>query len=97
MIPSASAGRSDRSREDFRDATGRGRQKAAWSKSAPELWAALQETERAGAEAEAAGQAKDHFLAVLCHELRTPLTPVLMGCGRSAGTRPAGSRPKRSR
>ena len=28
-------------------------------------------------ELEAAGQAKDHFLASLSHELRTPLTPVL--------------------
>lgn len=40
--------------------------------------AALHEAEQARAEAEAAGQAKDHFLAVLSHELRTPLTPVLM-------------------
>ena len=32
----------------------------------------------ARAEAEAAGQAKDHFLAVLSHELRTPLTPVTL-------------------
>lgn len=32
---------------------------------------------RAKKEAEAANQAKDHFLAVLSHELRTPLTPVL--------------------
>jgi PAS domain S-box-containing protein len=29
-------------------------------------------------EAQAAGEAKDRFLAVLSHELRTPLTPVLM-------------------
>ena len=28
--------------------------------------------------AEAASQAKDHFLAALSHELRTPLTPVLL-------------------
>ncbi len=28
--------------------------------------------------AEAAGQAKDHFLAVLSHELRTPLMPITM-------------------
>jgi two-component system, chemotaxis family, CheB/CheR fusion protein len=33
--------------------------------------------ERAKAAAEAANQAKDHFLAVLSHELRTPLSPVL--------------------
>src|SRR5262249_48334000 len=37
---------------------------------------ALQGTERARAEAEAANAAKDRFLAVLSHELRTPLTPV---------------------
>jgi two-component system CheB/CheR fusion protein len=51
----------------------------ALEKSRQELMAALQTAERARAEAEAAGQAKDRFLAVLSHELRTPLTPVLMG------------------
>jgi two-component system, chemotaxis family, CheB/CheR fusion protein len=35
------------------------------------------EVDRARREAEAASQAKDHFLATLSHELRTPLTPVL--------------------
>ncbi|HET9212441.1 MAG TPA: ATP-binding protein [Thermoanaerobaculia bacterium] len=35
------------------------------------------EMDRARREAEAANQAKDHFLATLSHELRTPLTPVL--------------------
>ena len=62
----------------FRDETERLRAKEAIEQSREELWAALQETERARAEAEAAGAAKDHFLAVLSHELRTPLTPVLM-------------------
>ena len=38
----------------------------------------LADAQAARAEAEAAGAAKDHFLAVLSHELRTPLTPVLM-------------------
>ena len=33
---------------------------------------------RATAVAEAAGQAKDRFLAVLSHELRTPLAPVML-------------------
>jgi signal transduction histidine kinase/CheY-like chemotaxis protein len=34
--------------------------------------------QEARAEADAANQAKDHFLAVLSHELRTPLSPVLL-------------------
>jgi two-component system CheB/CheR fusion protein len=42
---------------------------------------ALQETERARAESEAANAAKDRFLAVLSHELRTPLTPVHLALG----------------
>jgi PAS domain S-box-containing protein len=37
----------------------------------------LDRESEARAEAEAANEAKDHFLATLSHELRTPLTPVL--------------------
>lgn len=62
----------------FRDQTEALRAKEALERSRAELWDALQETECARAEAEAATRAKDHFLAVLSHELRTPLTPVLM-------------------
>ena len=49
----------------------------------------------ARAEAEAAGQAKDHFLAVLSHELRTPLTPVTLAVhmlARTPGLPPAAYR-----
>lgn len=38
----------------------------------------LRENEAARQALEAAGAAKDHFLAVLSHELRTPLTPIAM-------------------
>jgi PAS domain S-box-containing protein len=38
----------------------------------------LDRESEARAEAEAANEAKDHFLATLSHELRTPLTPVLL-------------------
>ncbi|HEX8311919.1 MAG TPA: PAS domain S-box protein, partial [Chthoniobacteraceae bacterium] len=62
----------------FRDRTEDLRSREALERYQDEIWEALQETERARAEAEAAGKAKDHFMAVLSHELRTPLTPVLM-------------------
>jgi two-component system CheB/CheR fusion protein len=63
----------------LRDETVAQNARAALEKSRQELIAALQTAEQARLEAEAAGQAKDRFLAVLSHELRTPLTPVLMG------------------
>jgi PAS domain S-box-containing protein len=47
---------------------------------------ARREAETARAEAEAANQAKDEFLAVLSHELRTPLTAIL-GWARVLRTR----------
>ena len=39
------------------------------------------EAEKARAEAEAAGRAKDDFLLMLSHELRTPLTPIFLWTG----------------
>jgi len=43
-----------------------------------EAQAQLIREQAARAEAEAANQAKDRFLAMLSHELRTPLTPILL-------------------
>jgi len=62
----------------FRDETEIRAARQEIDRSRERLWHALQEAERAREEAEAAGQAKDHFLAVLSHELRTPLTPIFM-------------------
>jgi PAS domain S-box-containing protein len=62
----------------FRDQTHELRVKEAIEENRRRLEQALAETERARADAEAATQAKDHFLAVLSHELRTPLTPILL-------------------
>ena len=45
----------------------------------------LDRESEARAEAEAANEAKDHFLATLSHELRTPLTPVLAVVSALAG------------
>ncbi len=62
----------------LRDETEARKTRQALEQGREDLWAALQETEKARAEAEAANKTKDHFLAVLSHELRTPLTPVMM-------------------
>jgi len=62
----------------LRDETEMYQARQALEKSQADLLQALQETEVARRDAEAAGHAKDQFLAVLSHELRTPLTPILM-------------------
>jgi two-component system CheB/CheR fusion protein len=62
----------------FRDHSDRRAAQEAIERSHRELAEALAATEQARAAAEAAGQAKDRFLAVLSHELRTPLTPIMM-------------------
>ncbi|MEP7139326.1 MAG: PAS domain-containing sensor histidine kinase [Caldimonas sp.] len=62
----------------FRDHTSLRAAAQAIETSRAELVQALVENRRARAEAEAASQAKDRFLAILSHELRTPLTPVVM-------------------
>ena len=51
----------------FRDQTAARAAQEALEEGRKQLWEALQEAERARAEAEAAGRAKDHFLAVLSH------------------------------
>ena len=61
----------------LRDETGARETAEALERSRAELWQALAENSRARAELEAAGRAKDSFLATLSHELRTPLTAVM--------------------
>jgi len=62
----------------FRDQTAQREVKEALERSEAELTQALQDNKIARDALEAAGRAKDRFLAVLSHELRTPLTPVVM-------------------
>lgn len=63
----------------FRDQTAELLAKEAMEQAQRQLYAALQETEIARDQAEAAGKVKDRFLATLSHELRAPLAPVLLG------------------
>ena len=62
----------------FRDQTAQREVNEALERSEAELTQALQDNKIARDALEAAGRAKDRFLAVLSHELRTPLTPVVM-------------------
>ena len=62
----------------FRDQTAAREANEALARSEAELTRALKDNQLARSELEAAGRAKDRFLAVLSHELRTPLTPVVM-------------------
>lgn len=62
----------------FRDQTQARETTEALARSEAELIQALKDNRLARDELEAAGRAKDRFLAVLSHELRTPLTPVVM-------------------
>ena len=71
----------------FRDQTDELHARRAMEQAREQLRAALRETEVARDQAEAAGKAKDRFLAVLSHELRTPLNPVLLGAQLLARTR----------
>ncbi len=68
----------------FSDVTERRQATEAAETHRQQLMEALQQNERVRAELEAAGEAKDHFLAVLSHELRTPLTPVFMALSNLA-------------
>ena len=62
----------------IRDVTERKRFEEQLRAHEQQLQSALAAAELAREQAEAAGRAKDQFLAVLSHELRTPLTPVMM-------------------
>ncbi len=62
----------------FRDQTEQMQAKATADDARAQLHLALQDAEAARDAAEAAGKAKDRFLAILSHELRAPLTPVLL-------------------
>ena len=62
----------------FRDQTQEREAAEALARYRADLEEALRYNKSARAELEAAGHAKDRFLAVLSHELRTPLTPVVM-------------------